>query len=65
MVHRHPALYRILGLIFLCCTLVLLFLVATSFWTATTRATLLLLSVFSLVLSLSYLHLGKQEERGY
>lgn len=65
MVHRHPTLYRILGLVFLCCALVLMFLFATSFWTAATRATLLLLGVFSLVLSLSYLHLGKQEERGY
>ncbi len=65
MVHRHPTLYRILGLIFLCCTLVLMVLSATLSWPSATRAALLLLSVFPMILSLSYFHLGNQEERGY
>lgn len=65
MVHRHPTLYRILGLVFLVCTLVLMFLSATPFWSSATRGTFLLLSVFPLILSLCYFHLGNQEERGY
>ncbi len=65
MVHRHPTLYRILGLVFLCSTLVLMFLSAAPDWPAATRAALFLLSVFPLILSLSYFHLGNQEERGY
>lgn len=65
MVHRHPTLYRILGLIFLFCTLVLMVLGAIPSWPLATRAALLLLSVFPLILSLSYFHLGNQEERGY
>src|SRR5690349_4328622 len=50
MVHRHPALYRILGLIFLVCTLVLMFLGAAPAWPSATRGTLLLFSVFPLML---------------
>jgi hypothetical protein len=65
MVHRHPILYRILCLIFLCSTLVLMVLSAAPAWPSATRAALLLLSVFPLILSLSYFHLGNQEERGY
>lgn len=65
MVHRHPALYRILGLVFLVCTLVLIFLGAIPSWPPATRGALLLLSVFPLILSLSYFHLATQEERGY
>ena len=65
MVHRHPALYRILGLFFLGSTLVLMVLSATLSWPSATRAALLLLSVFPMILSLSYFHLGNQEERGY
>lgn len=53
MVHRHPTLYRILGLIFLFCTLVLMVLGAAPAWPSATRAALLLLSVFPLILSLS------------
>jgi hypothetical protein len=65
MVHCHPTLYRILGLVFLCSTLVLLFLSAAPSWPSATRAALLLLNTFPLILSLSYFHLGNQEERGY
>jgi hypothetical protein len=65
MVHRHPTLYWILGLVFLCSTLVLLFLSAAPAWPSATRAALLLLSAFPLILSLSYFYLGNQEERGY
>ena len=65
MVHRHPTLYRILGLVFLCSTLVLMLLGAAPAWPSATRAALFLLSVFPLILSLSYFHLGNQEERGY
>ncbi len=65
MVHRHPTLYRILGLVFLCSALVLMFLSASLVWPSATRAALFLLSVFPLMLSLSYFHLGNQEERGY
>lgn len=65
MVHRHAILYRILGLVFLVCTLLLMFLSVTPSWPSATRGTLLLLSVFLLILSLCYFHLGNQEERGY
>jgi hypothetical protein len=65
MVHRHPTLYRILGLVFLCSTLVLMFLSATPAWPSATRTALFLFSFFPLILSLSYFHLGNQEERGY
>lgn len=65
MVHRHPTLYRILGLVFLCSTLVLMVLSAAAAWPLATRAALFVLSVFPLILSLSYFHLGNQEERGY
>ncbi len=65
MVHRHPTLYRILGLAFLCSTLVLMLLGASPAWSSATRAALFLLSFFPLILSLSYFHLGNQEERGY
>jgi len=65
LVHRHPTLYRILGLVFLCSTLVLVFLCAAPAWPSATRAALFLLSVFPLILSLSYFRLGNQEERGY
>ncbi len=65
MVHRHPTLYRILGLVFLCSTLVLMVLSAAAAWPPATRAALFVLSVFPLILSLSYFHLGNQEERGY
>lgn len=65
MVHRHPTLYRILGLIFLCITLVLMFLSAAPAWPSSAHVALFLLSIFPLMLSLSYFHLGNQEERGY
>ena len=65
MVHCHPTLCRILGLVFLCCTLVLMVLSAAPAWPSETRAALFLLSLFPLILSLSYFHLGNQEERGY
>jgi hypothetical protein len=65
MVHRHPTLYRILGLVFLCSTMALMFLSASPAWPSPTRAALFTLSVFFLVVSLSYFHLGTQEERGF
>jgi hypothetical protein len=58
MVHRHPTLYRILGLVFLCSTLVLMFLSTAPDWPSATRAALFMLSFFPLMLSLSYFHLG-------
>jgi hypothetical protein len=65
MVHRHPTLYRILGLVFLCSTLVILLLSTASAWPSAARTALFLFSFFPLVLSLTYFHLGQQEERGY
>lgn len=65
MVRRHPILYRTLGIVFFCIMLVLLLLSAVSTWPSATRVALLLLSVFPLILLLSYFHLGNQEERGY
>ena len=65
MVHCHPTLYRILGLVFLCSTLVLISLSAAPAWPSATRAVLFILSAFPLMLSLSFFHLGNQEERGY
>jgi predicted membrane channel-forming protein YqfA (hemolysin III family) len=65
MVYRHPTLYRILALVFLCIMLVLIFMSAYPAWPVSTRATLFMLSLFSLMLSLSYFHLGNQEDRGY
>jgi len=65
MVHRHPTLYRILGLVFLGITMVLVFMSVASAWPPSTRAALFLLSVFPLLLSFSYFHLGTQEERGF
>jgi predicted membrane channel-forming protein YqfA (hemolysin III family) len=64
-VHRHPTLYRMLALIFLCIMLVLISMSASPAWPVSTRATLFMLSLFSLMLSLSYFHLGNQEDRGY
>jgi hypothetical protein len=65
MVRRHPTLYRILGLAFLCITLVLMLLSAAPARSSATQAALFILSFFPLILSLSYFHLGNQEERGY
>jgi hypothetical protein len=65
MVHRHPTLYTILGLVFLGITMALVFLSGASAWPWLTRTTLFLLSPFSLLLTLSYFHLSMQEERGF
>jgi len=65
MVHRHPTLYRILALIFLCIMLVLIVMSASPAWPSSTRAALFMLSLFPLMLSLSYFHLSNQEERGF
>lgn len=65
MVHRHPTLYRILGLVFLCITLVLMFMSASPAWPSSARVALFMLSFFPLMLSLSYFHLGNQEESGF
>ncbi len=65
LMHRHQTLYQILGLLFLCSTLVLMFLSAALAWPSATRAALFLLSFFLLILSLSYFYLGNQEEKGY
>ncbi len=65
IVHRHTTLYRILGLTFLCSTLLLMALSAVPAWPSATRVALFLLSFFPLILSLSYFYLGNQEERGY
>jgi hypothetical protein len=64
-VHRHPTLYRILALVFLCITIMLIFMSVSPVWPGSTRAVFFMLSLFSLMLSLSYFHLGKQEKRGY
>ncbi len=65
MVHCHPTLYRILGLVFLCIALVLMFMSASSAWPSSARVALFILNFFPLMLSLSYFHLSNQEERGY
>lgn len=65
MVHRHPRLYSILALIFLCMTIGLMLMAASSTWPLSTRAGLLILSFFPLILSLSYFLLRNYEERGY
>jgi hypothetical protein len=65
VVHRHPTLYRILGLVFFGITLVLIFLGVALDWPASTRPALFILSFFSLLLTLVYFHLGTQEERGF
>lgn len=65
MVHRHPTLYRLLGLVFLGITLILLFLGVALDWPASTRPALFILSLFPLLLALVYFHLGTQEERGF
>lgn len=65
MVHRHPTLYRILGLVFLGIMMVLVFMSVASPWPSSIRAALFILSFFSLLLSLSYFHLSTQEERGF
>ncbi len=65
MVHRHPTLYTILALGFLCITILLMFLGVDPVWPGSIRAGLFILSLFSLMLSLSYFHLGNQEESGY
>lgn len=65
MVHRHPTLYRILGLIFLAIAIVLAFLGGVPPWSATARFALVIFSLFSLILTLSYFHLGMQEEQGF
>ncbi len=65
LTHCHQTLYQILGLAFLCSTLVLMFLSAAIAWPSATRAALFLLSFFPLILSLSYFYLGNQEEKGY
>ncbi len=64
-VRRHPTLYRTLGLVFFCITLVLMLLSAAPAWPSATQAALFILSFFPLILSLSYFHLSNQEERGY
>lgn len=65
MIHRHVALYRILGLVFLAFTLALVFTSVIPAWPASTRMMLFILGLFSLLLSFSYFHLGTQEERGF
>jgi hypothetical protein len=65
MVHRHPTFYRILGLVFLCSTMALIFLSTPPAWPSPIHAALFTHSVFFLVAALSYFHLGNQEERGF
>lgn len=65
MVHRHTVLYGTLGLAFLIITAVLLFTSVVPAWPASTSTALFILSLFSLLLSLSYFHLSTQEERGF
>ncbi|EFH86623.1 hypothetical protein [Ktedonobacter racemifer] len=65
MVHRHPMLYRILGLVFLGITLVLIFIGVALDWSSSTRTAVFILSFFPLLLALVYFHLGTQEERGF
>lgn len=65
MIHRHPTLYRMLGLVFLVSTMLLLFLGVTLDWPASTRPALFILSCFPLLLALVYFSLGSQEERGF
>lgn len=63
MVHRHPILYRLLGLIFLSITLVLVCLGIVAPWFSPARVALFTLSFFSLLLTLSYFELAIQEEQ--
>lgn len=65
MVHRHPMLYRIVGLVFLGIALVLIFMGVTVAWPSSTCTALLILSFFPLLLALVYFHLGAQEEQGF
>lgn len=65
MVHRHPTLYRILGLVFLGITLLLICIDVALDWPASTRTAVFILSVFPFLLALVYFQLGTQEERGF
>lgn len=65
MVHRHAILYKALGLAFLVITGALIFTGIVPAWDASTSTMLFILSLFSLLLSLTYFHLGTQEERGF
>ncbi|GHO60382.1 hypothetical protein [Ktedonobacter robiniae] len=65
IVHRHPTLYKILGLIFLGITMVLISIDVVLDWPASTRAAVLILSLFPFLLALVYFLLATQEERGF
>jgi hypothetical protein len=65
MVHPHPTLYRVLGLVFLAITLVLIFIGVALNWPLATRTALFIFSFFPLLLALVYVYLGIQEERGF
>lgn len=64
MVHRHPILYCMLSLTFLSIALLLIFLSLDVPWSTTGRATLVVCSLFSFLLMLSYASLCTQERRG-
>ncbi len=65
MIHRHMILYKVLGLIFLIITAVLAFISLVPTWPASIYVPLFTLSLFSLLLALSYFHLSTQEGRGF
>jgi hypothetical protein len=65
MVYSHPALYRILALVWFCITLALLYLGIASSWPPTTRVALLVISAFPLLLALIYMQLSHHEEGGF
>lgn len=65
MVHRHTILYKTLGLIFLIITAVLIFASVVPAWAASTSTALFILSLFTLLLALSYFNLSTQEEQGF
>lgn len=65
MVHRHPTLYKMLGLLFLGLTIALAILGTLPAWSSMVSFTLFSFSLLSLILTLAYFHLGAQEERGF
>lgn len=65
MVHRHPTLYKMLGLLFLGLAIILAVLGTLPAWSTTVSYTLFAFCLLSLILTLAYFHLGTQEERGF
>ncbi|GCE07939.1 hypothetical protein [Dictyobacter aurantiacus] len=60
MVHRHPTLYRTVGLVFFGITVALISIGVALDWPASTRTALFILSFFPLLLALMYVHLGTE-----